>query len=369
MSDLHTKYQLTMEVLSPVHVGTGEELIKDYDWVAHNNRTWIINQEALLNEALSEDGEFDNDLLRATPASLLRNEDYQPDSAIFRYSMPGTPTNRPLREQIKTAWGNPYLPGTSIKGMMRTLLLWGMFTSDSSLNLDTRKLGNRRGWAAQQIERELLAPASRGKDAPNKDIMKAFHVRDTDPVSPDQLHVASANIYPTGTRSSKGVNVDVEALRKGTELVTTITIDEYGFNDSRASKKLGWDGLRVWFNRLARIGQAYTRRRLGEEAEFHVKKGPSSAQYFYKELIEVELGKSEWLMQIGWGTGWKANTLNNIVTEHKRFEQDVLKKYRMGKGNYNPPSQFPKSRKLMLLDDTPAIPLGWIKCRLDLVED
>lgn len=154
---LHTQYALTIEVLSPLHIGSGNDLLRDYDYVARGGRTWVINQDALLEAALGAGDKFDSTLLTRPAAELLQPDDFQEGGEFFRYVMPGTPANRPLSEQIKNVWGYPYLPGSSLKGAIRTTMMWGIYTIESRLP-DVSRLVKRRRFAAQPLEQSMFAP-------------------------------------------------------------------------------------------------------------------------------------------------------------------------------------------------------------------
>jgi len=41
-------HQLILKTLSPLHIGDGDELKQDFDFVTHGNLTWRINEDALL---------------------------------------------------------------------------------------------------------------------------------------------------------------------------------------------------------------------------------------------------------------------------------------------------------------------------------
>ena len=209
MGNLHTQYHLTVEVLSPLHVGNGNELLHDYDYAVHNDRTWVIDQQKLLEATLDASGEFNNEWLAYPPAQFLRDEDYRADSPLFRYVLQGEPENRPLREHIKDVWGWPYLPGSTLKGMLRTLLLWGLYETDEGLTPDLNKLDRGRTWAGQPLERQMLG------STPNTDLLRALHVSDSTPVEPTAMRVVSAHVYPTasGGRGAGGPARAEPALR------------------------------------------------------------------------------------------------------------------------------------------------------------
>lgn len=370
MDRLHTHYRLTIETLSPLHIGTGNELVLNVDYVRHQNQTWVVDQGALMEIYLDEYGRVDNRLLGRPLKELLRDEDYYPDNPFFRYILPGETSNRPLSEQIKDVWGYPYIPGSSVKGMLRTLLLWGIHTAEDKVP-DLSNLNTKAKIAARPLEQAILAPAARGRDFPNKDILKALRVSDSTPLQENKLHVATVRVFPTGRQTrGKGVQVDVEAIDQGAVFEIDLTIDEYGFTNPAAISKLGWEGLRKVFDHITNIGQFYAKKRCEEEYYFHNNQGPQQAKEFYEWIYRQSLADNEWMAQIGWGTGWRSQTLDNLLTddsEQNNFESDVLGKYRrrMVRGNRREGDPFPKTRKLMLRKGQPAIPMGWVKCRLE----
>ena len=167
MPEISQHYTVHLMTLSPLHVGTGRELLRDYDYAVHQGRSWRIDEDALLEAALDPGAErWDDSLLRRPAAELLRPEDYRPDAPLFRYVAQGMPRSgqkgAQLREQIKDAWDRPYLPGASLKGALRTALFdHALAQNPGALNLG--RLNNNRKWAAQPIERAVVSTISRNR--------------------------------------------------------------------------------------------------------------------------------------------------------------------------------------------------------------
>jgi len=191
MPEISQHYTLNLMTLSPLHVGTGQELLRDYDYAVRNGRTWRIDEDALLDAALGE-GEFDEALLRRPAAELLQPADFRPDSGLFRYVVKGAPRSGQkgarLREQIKNVFDQPYLPGSSLKGAFRSAIFdWALAQNPQAL--DTRRLKDSRKWAAQPIEQALL-----GRN-PNYDLLRALHVSDSVPLPPKR-QAGPLALYP-----------------------------------------------------------------------------------------------------------------------------------------------------------------------------
>ena len=144
MSKLHTQIGVRVELLSPLHIGTGTELLLDYDLVPRGGFTFRVDENALLEHALvkaeAEGQAAVNRILAGRPAAeLLDPADFEDrDSSLFRYVMPGAPFTKTagaqIQEQLKDVYDRVYLPGSSLKGALRTLLLWGYYASLRRVN-------------------------------------------------------------------------------------------------------------------------------------------------------------------------------------------------------------------------------------------
>jgi CRISPR-associated protein Csm5 len=378
MSKLHTRIGVTVELLSPLHIGTGTELLLDYDVVPHHDgRTYRVDEEALLEQALvaaeAKGAPAVNRLLAGRPAAeLLADADFaDPHSPLFRYVMPGMPFTRTpgakVQEQIKDVRDRLYVPGSSLKGALRTVLAWSIYASQGQ-RPDLSKLKRSRSWASQSLEQELFGPS------PNYDWLKALHVEDTEPLGPEgHLALRTVRIYPTETRDSPGLNVDLETVERGTVFQTAFTVDEYGFSEDVA-QKLGWEGKRRWIERLPALAREHARQRLLTEAQyFKDRSGPTGALRFYDNLINTwsQLAENELIVQIGWGAGWESKTLGSgLLRQDDRAFERLLSQYRMTKErDRRPGDPFPQSRHLALRHGQPAEPLGWMRMRLEGLQE
>ena len=159
----YTIYDLTVSVLTPLHIGTGRELLHQYDYAIHGGRTWRLNESALLDAQDVEDPALVEKLARTPPAQLLRSQDYRPDSGLFRYVLRGTPRSEAegaqLREQIKDVFDRPYLPGSSLKGALRTALAWNIW-QQRDIQPEMSQINRRRQWAWPALRAGYFWPRS-----------------------------------------------------------------------------------------------------------------------------------------------------------------------------------------------------------------
>ena len=154
-----------VEVLSDVHIGTGTELVRDFDWVAPGDGwIYIADNDKLLEtvfQRAEESGsnmvEVANTLAASTLADLqkmgwLTRADFGPSHDLFRYRLRGSPATINIREQIKDVFGQPYLPGSSLKGALEPSWLSGSTASQGQLRRSggaihrQRNLSSARSW-------------------------------------------------------------------------------------------------------------------------------------------------------------------------------------------------------------------------------
>ena len=356
MPEISRFYTLDVTALTPLHIGSGRELLRDYDYVVRQGRTWRIDEDALLDAALGG-GEFDEALLRRPAAELLQPDDFAFGSPLFRYVIKGTPRSREkgarLRDQIKDAFDRPYLPGTSLKGAFRTALFdWALAQDPQAL--DTGRLKQSRKWAAQPIERALL-----GRN-PNHDLLRALHVTDSAPLDPNEsLYVVNAQVL---TGKQVGSPIEVEAVRHKTCFHTTVKLDLALFTP-QAERVLHLGRQRAWLEDLMSICRDRTTAILAAERDWFARHYPGSdAARIYASWHDQmpRLPAYRCLLQVGWGGGWLNKTVGLRLSDNQR--EEVIRRYRLARGRRQHGDPFPRSRRVVLdKQGQPIAPLGWVQ--------
>jgi len=355
MPEISRHYTLNLMTLSPLHIGSGRELLRDYDYAVRNGRTWRIDEDALLDAALGE-GEFDEALLRRPAAELLQPGDFRPDSGLFRYAVKGEPRSRQqgsqLREQIKDAFDRPYLPGSSLKGAFRSAIFdWALAQNPQAL--DTRRLKGSRKWAAQPIERALL-----GRN-PNYDLLRALQVGDSLPLDANKsLSIENVQVITGG---QPGSPIEIEALRTQIRLRAGVKLDMSLFAP-QSERKLHLGDKLDWLTGLMTVCRARVTPILAAERDWFAKRYPSSpVAGFYAQLHELVAGMPDerCLLQVGWGGGWLNKTAGQRLNERQR--EEVIRRYRLARGKRQPGDSFPRSRRVALDGQGRIVaPLGWV---------
>jgi CRISPR-associated protein Csm5 len=356
---LKTTYNATISLLTPLHIGSGAELRRDYDYVTHGRQTWMMDADAFLEDIYWKDGKFDDRIIGRPASELLQPTDFQPDSRYFRYVIPGVPKaeghGAVVREQLKDVFDRPYLPGSSIKGALRTVLMWHGFQAMKQ-RLDVGVLSGSRSWAAQPIEREIL-----GRN-PNYDLLRALQVADSAPQTQNRLQLVNAKVF-TGSEKT-GAPIELEAIRSDTAFKTTFTIDEYLHSES-AERTLKFGNRWSWLTELPEIARRHAIERTRAEMQWYRERKYDQVAAFYGQMFEAlrsgALGQNSFIIQIGWGGGWAAKTIGSPLQSDTTAWERLLNDKRLSPSRFRRRAgdAFPKSRRSVTVNDKPVAPFGW----------
>jgi CRISPR-associated protein Csm5 len=193
-------------------------------------------------------------------------------------------------------------------------------------------------------------------------------VEDSAALPPSQhLQLFAISVYPTADNvTQQGLDIDVETVKAGTAFHTNLTVEEYGFQPQVADR-LGWKGKRAWLDRLPALARQHALQRIEAELDYFRQPGrPVQVLRAYEQLraFTSSLGQTEFVLQMGWGTGWESKTLGSeLLRQDDRAFERLLTEYRMTKDRGRQPGDaFPKSRHLVLSSKGQLIaPLGWVK--------
>lgn len=364
-------YDVTVSALTPLHIGSGVRLLHEYDYVIRGGRTWRLNDARVLENQLPADGTLSAalaDKLAATPpARLLRQNDFRPENDVFRYVVQGTPRSAAegaqVQEALKDTFDRPFVPGGSLKGALRTALAWTSWEAQG-MKPEISQLGRRKEWAGQRFEQELF-----GRD-PNHDVFRALQVSDSQPVSPEKLMILNVRALNRGGKLA--APIELEAIRPDTVFKLTVKVDQalYSAWATREDRAVLAGGERL--EQIAQAVRAHTEQRIQDETAYY-RMIPSAKRLlgYYQQLAKVhpQLGAGQFILQLGWGTGWDDKTLGSRLKKDAAFFVRMVNEYRLSKGEYVTGKVFPASRRVAVslnkaadgqVIETPAYPLGWV---------
>ncbi|MGC9400670.1 MAG: type III-A CRISPR-associated RAMP protein Csm5 [Anaerolineae bacterium] len=360
-------YDAKATLLTPLHIGSGTDLLHEYDYAIYRGKTWRLNEDALLAAQEVSDPALADRLARTPPAQILQPADFQAESNLFRYVIRGTPRSKAegaqVKEQLKDPYDRPYLPGTSLKGALRTALAWVLW-EEKQLKPDRRKLKRWAKFAGQNYEQDIF-----GRD-PNHDLLRALQVSDSEPVSSDRLMLVNARVIHRNAHLA--APVEMEAVKPDTVFKLTLKVDTALFSAWAGRQRLQGG---KWLTQLPTLVQRHTAHRLHEEVRWFAQ--VSNAQpihRFLHQLQQMTLPPNMCLLQVGWGTGWLDKTFGSHLQSDTAFFEGLIDDYRLTRGKRRRGDPFPKSRRVLVqvrrgpggqIVERPIASIGWLLLEME----
>ena len=251
--------------------------------------------------------------------------------------------------------------------------MWDLIGDDNKeVQNDLKEQLQRRSnqnWAGQPIERRVL-----GKD-PNHDLMRVVQVSDTAPIPIEALEMGVAwtvTLNRDGElvqkrEGNREYKTFVEQIRAEQTLDFSIKIDKSLFRP-REKGELGYSDRQeqVVCEELADVCNFVAKGLADAEAGFFADYNLDEIVNFYDALLKrlENLPDGAFVLPIGWGTGYRAKTVTELLTVDDDDLMNLRKHYRLGesrsrRGDYHP--EFPKTRRVLYDRQRPKSPLGWVQ--------
>ena len=269
-------YRVVLTTIGPVHIGTGRQYKKKDYFLNGREGVSVLDVPKfleLLDEKQLEDycdflqpdsKKAQRDSKEGLQDFLDRQENREIKKRIGQavlYSVKAKLTRSKegsyqyfdVFEFVKDAYGNPYIPGSSVKGMLRTALLSNIVLDNQTFyqehfDRETARSPQKHKTAGQNIEKEAFWREKPDTDDSTivNDIMRYVSVSDSDPLSVRDLafvkkydlfsrddsadHKLSANARGNrrGNENNRGneLNIYRECLTPGVDITLTLSIDE-----------------------------------------------------------------------------------------------------------------------------------------------
>lgn len=361
--DLGTRYRLRIETLSPIHVGAGGEDLRRRtpDFLPVGDRLIIIDVDKL-SQVLST-SQIDRLTAGVSLSDLIDGLRTDQKEALAAYSLPTAERDvQTIRPHIKLPGARPYLPGSALKGAVRTGLAWCMLV-DGVARVNGSKLKGSRYWAGSKLEQALL-----GRD-PNHDLLRALQIGDSAGLEgPNGLDLAQVAVYsiqkgrqlgPKGPR----FRFHVEVMPEGVALVADGRRDNFILRPERA-QELHFGSGPAYLSRLPYQANRFAEALIEQEGEFYRRYGPSGVAAFYDQLQDRLMAldrERTCLLQVAWGTGWTSKTVGSGLSQ--ALITEIRGRYRLGRRG----QPFPKTRRLVERDSEAVLPPGWLQVTFEPV--
>lgn len=406
------RIQLTSPML---HIGSAVSRLNPFEYVQTSKFVYQPDQDALA-KALKERG-FLNDYIRRIEdreeiVSLLEDafgddwqetltEDGRPIFPKVRRSLNWTDQKiTDLRPMIRNGFGQLYIPGSSIKGAIRTAIAYHLLKHSDRYNVPQRtrisdiekrlrqSMGDLKRRAKfyakfyddQVFMDELFTNCSlrgnlgRDRTGPNTDFMRAVQVSDCEPLIEERIERKGRPIF-------RNLSVIVEVIVSSrfpdyrakyrasiyTEMVRNVRTQ---FTISLDHEMLSWfthnQGIEIPFKSvddLIKICEEFTQDQWDFEHDYwvNIKNNPNADGRnldFGNIKQSYEAEKCPHSLRLGWASGMPGTTVNMLIQDDLRAEvRDTC-------GIKAPGFEAPKSRRTIANSkgEIKYLP-GWVKMR------
>ncbi|RLI82083.1 type III-A CRISPR-associated RAMP protein Csm5 [Archaeoglobales archaeon] len=319
---------MEIELLSPLHIGSGN-VLSEIDYEYRDGKVIVFDFDLAYesgDERLRrwlEEGKYDS-----ARSALRKYARYEIDS----FCVPSS-----IAEAIKIG-NKPYIPGSSIKGAIRTAILWKY--------MKDRDVKAHNPSELSRIERELF-----GK--PQADFMKFFRISDSSFAKIEDVGVYALILFSEDEGILKQRSVTAaECIKSGTKFALSLDVDLKRCSKDKVCVKRK-DFLEKWDE----ITAEFSRHVLNEDIRFFEERNDGSFDELIKWMhnLKDEL-ESKILLRLGFGTGWLWKSVGSLLSREERIEVGRKLKLNMGKVGLD----FPKTRKVV--DEKGKFRLaGWVE--------
>lgn len=365
------KIPCTIEILTPTHIGSGVKLLQGFDFFRDRGNIVKISQKDL------------EDYLKENPDELRKFGDpsFRPESLIKKIETGKRYYINEFAKEIyefeRNGSGLPYVPGSSMKGAVRTAILSDKFNKCSEI--ERKKLlsliNRNEKQAGERILENLFG------ERPNNNLLKTISIFDShfseDDIDLYLIYILSLSskdgssfLWKKMGRDSRNQDIPVNAtplivemLKPGSKANFRLKVDSFYFENEDARRRLNIQGIKS--SEITKIINKYSLMQLESELSFFNKfKNKENLkpiiEDFEKLKTELEsINDGQAIMRMSWGVSWKFMT-GGFITQEQLIELKRKFSFRMGKDGF----EFPKTRKIIFDSGNPIYTPGWVKINL-----
>lgn len=388
------KLTVFFTVLSPIHIGTRDGVLLPMEYLFDGAQVHVVDESKLgaflMQRNLMDifvQHAFSGDLGKKGLQGFLKEKARDTDfkkvgPQVASYSVPGGASNiGEFRPFVRDGFGRVYLPGTSIKGVLRTAFLYHLLKRERAQaatgsghprehtvrgwiqNLKNEKNKERaKKFLSESLQKTHLQSwqlPGGGKEQ-NRDILRCLKVRDAYPMNakvetkviPIRFLSKKADGTHYWSKSKKGMGdlvVWLEAVIRGTFQTEILWDHDLWRTFVKANPRLNQEKMSP--KKILVMADAMNQDLIAHEKAFFTHKGTADGG-LVKQWYE-KAGES--LFRIGFGSGMLSTTVNLLWSEQLRQEiRNVC-------GHLGGTDPAPKSRRVWVKNDREYLPMGWAR--------
>ena len=317
---------MKLKILSPVHIGSGEEksLSPYSDYVYQGDQVYYIDHNKLENWILSQSdpdrimeeyikGIKQRDALREFFIEHKLNVE---DFSTHRIPILGNPRKEKINRTITNA-GFPYIPGSTIKGAIRTAVLWKIQKHKKDRTTLMEYIWNNR--KGPYIGEDIFGRF-------DKDVMKFLHVSDTGLFQREDLEIRNIQRISI-TNPSEEIPSWVEVINSDKEVSFDIKIKTREI-DNPPSDLRGFLSPNTGVKSILKALNEFSKEIIEFELNALRKMYFVPIMEFYTKLNKEinNLSEKEAIMRIGFGKTFFDNTIDLLFKDDERIMDKIKEK-------------------------------------------
>lgn len=237
-------HKIKLTVITPVHIGTGRQLAHNSEYLKFEDikRLSLIDDRKVLNIIGKENMQQWLDIINNKGDLLAylkkRKNDLKPSDVELRgFNYLGTPSGKELREQMTTIDYRPMIPGSSIKGAIKSAVLHNLINNDYYAKNLANLQGKNEKFSDKKIMEHYFSGDNVNRDGSNRDMFRQLQVRDVIfPINTTQARVSKTFNLVGGSRDNQ-----IEEKTSVAQLIETIWVNskasfEIVINDTLAQQ-------------------------------------------------------------------------------------------------------------------------------------
>ncbi|NMX22041.1 type III-A CRISPR-associated RAMP protein Csm5 [ANME-1 cluster archaeon GoMg4] len=366
------KYEL--KTVTPLHIGTGSKY-SGAEFILKDGKLYRVSLDKLLKKLSASQIEDLTDRLedyRFSLTDFLRGKDINlADIAKYVSKFEGDRGVKEISEQIKTT-DRAYLPGSSIKGAIRTAIIYKILKEDYSiLDNELKRIKNNRrlmdnlnrnmtrspAFKDKRFSKELgrVMSAVEGKvlrgiknDA-KYDLLKFLQI--TDSSTTERLSILT--VKSVGMSQEGRSYSQIEAIEEGVVLDGSVLLNPIELNEIGLSSKAKYLDKNFILNAIYTFAEDLKKLEMEYAKEHNL-----DVNYFYESEFDNQPNSP--LLRMGADKGFLSNTIDLLI----RINDPDFYRYLRFAAYRSYPDEFPKTRKFVLEDGKPKYPPGWVKLKI-----
>ena len=358
---MNKKVKLKITTLTPVTIGSGDELSPYSDYLIDDNQVCFIDKQKMHDKIMQRGEKFFNLYIEGVATKMDNNRsdfnlksfltNYQiiksvDDIISYRCPFVGNAASKlSVKGLIKSPLQEPYFPGSSIKGALKTVLMYNWLKTNEKGGDTIKKVVYEKNF--DSLEKQF--------DYKENNITHEVVSKNTIQQITDSSHIPKENIIIVDCY--RKMPIRFECIAKNNTAVFELTLENYKWGDlANQINKYAEDAL---------------------EREFALINEKEDRTDYYNHLVDLEnfiVDNSEniALLRLGFGKGYYLNSLGlaiynyvkkpgkeNLYSKFSQFiNEQFAKNDEFGIPQEIDIEEFPKTR---LFITSTQEPLGWVK--------